>query len=205
MAEWIPTAEEILKKEFDIEVKHIRAETTFKDQFYTVKQKGSHIGEIYGYPYIIGAWCNDRLKVGALNKYDKSLKDQVCHYIGIAFDEPERYKRIKAQETKIVQYQSVLYDNKITEQMAFDICAEYELISPLYSYGAFRGGCWFCVKQCMPDLYSLWNDFPEYFSMLLEMEKDSRIPFKPNTTLPELAARFESGYIPKRRKKRDSQ
>lgn len=57
----------------------------------------------------------------------------------------------------------------------------------------------------MLDLYSLWKDSPEYFSMLLEMEKDSRIPFKPNTTLPELAARFESGYIPKRRKKRDGQ
>lgn len=200
MAEWIPCAEEILEKQFGIKVKHISAKTTFTEQFYKIKQKGKHIGEIYGFPYTIGAWCNSRLKVNPLSQYISSINDEVYQYIGIAYDEPERYQRLKQQETPKVKYGSVLYENQITEPMAFEICEKYNLVSPIYSDEVYRGGCWFCVKQCYADLYKLWKEYPDYFNMLLEMEKDSSITFKPNYTLKEFVEKFENGYIPKRRK-----
>lgn len=93
-----------------------------------------------------------------------------------------------------------MFENEITEKQAFEICKKYNLVSPVYSRGGFRGGCWFCVKQCMADLYELYKFYPDYFNMLLELEKDSFNTFKPNLTLMELKERFDNGYIPQRRK-----
>ena len=205
MAQWIPAAERILEKEFGIKVKHITAKKSFVEQFYTEKSKGKHMGEIYGFPYTLGAWCNSRLKLDPIAQYISSINDKVYQYVGIAYDEPDRYRRLKQNETNKIEYGSVLFDNQITEQMAFDICAEHNLVSPVYSSDSFRGGCWFCVKQCIADLYILWKDYPEYFEMLLQLEKDSPVSFKPNSTILEYARRFEHGYIPPRRKKRNEQ
>ena len=135
-----------------------------------------------------------------INTYISSIKENVHKYIGIAYDEQIRYERLKEKDTKKVTHSSVLYDYKITEQMAFDICREYDLISPIYSSGAYRGGCWFCVKQCVSDLYQLWRDYPNYYNMLLDLEKESPVSFRPNKTLSYYTKKFESGYIPKRRK-----
>lgn len=200
MAEWIPTAETILKEKFDISVKWLTAKVTFKEQFYKIKQKGKHIGDNYGFPYIVGSWCNSRLKVEVINDYINSLHDSVCEYVGIAFDEPLRYERLQKKSNNKISYRSVLFENRITEKQAFEICKEYGLVSPVYSRGGFRGGCWFCVKQCMADLYELYKFYPDYFNMLLKLEKDSFNTFKPNLTLLQLKERFDNGYIPQRRK-----
>lgn len=143
MAEWIPTAENILKEQFDINVKWLTAKVTFKEQFYKIKQKGNHIGDNYGFPYIVGAWCNSRLKVEVINDYIKSLNDSVCEYVGIAFDEPERMERLQVKSNGKISYRSVLFENEITEKQAFEICKKYNLVSPVYSRGGFRGGVGF--------------------------------------------------------------
>ena len=200
MAAWIKQAEEIIKDKLGITVRHLTAKAGFKDFFYTVKQKGNHVGNIYGYPYIVGAWCNSRLKVDVIKKYIASLNDDVCEYVGIAFDEPKRYERLIAKNTKKITYRSILYEQEITEAAAFEICKKYDLVSPVYDGGGFRGGCWFCVKQSIPDVYELWKNYPDYFTELKKLEKDSFNTFKPNTTLEQLEARFIAGYVPKRRK-----
>lgn len=200
MAEWIPTAERILKEQFGITVKHLTAKVTFKEQFYKVKQKGNHVGDNYGFPYVVGAWCNSRLKLEVINDYIKSLNDIVCEYVGLAFDEPIRFAKLLRKSNDRIFYRSILFEQLITEKQAFEICADYSLKSPVYSRGGFRGGCWFYVKQCLADLYELYKYYPAYFDKLLQLEKDSFNTFKPTTTLLELKKRFDSGYIPKRRK-----
>lgn len=81
------------------------------------------------------------------------------------------------------------------------ICKKYDLLSPMYGVdGIFRGGCWFCPKQCLADLHSLWKNYPDLWQKLRDMEPDSLNTFKPNCTLAKLQARFENGYIPKRKK-----
>ena len=83
--------------------------------------------------------------------------------------------------------------------MAFDICTPYNLISPIYNK-SFRGGCWFCVKQCMADLYDLWLNYNDYFLELKKLEDDSKNTFKSNITLKEIEQKFINGYKPTRRK-----
>lgn len=185
MAEFIPKAEKILKEKFNIEVKHITG-VTFKEQFYRIKKRGNHIGDNYGFPYIVGAWCNSRLKLEPIKKYLKQFDEPVIQYVGIAYDEPERYEKLN-HETHIAP----LYDLKITEKEAMEICREYDLLSPVYE-DSFRGGCWFCVKQSIKQLKYIYIYHFELWSILREMEKDSHNTFKTNYTLAQLEERFKN-------------
>lgn len=207
MAEWIPTAEKRLKKLFGITVDHAYSGVSFEEQFYKVKQKGNHVGDRYGFPFVVSAWCNAILKLGAISKYQAQFgKDEVTHFVGIAYDEPIRWERMKKKETARRKYRSLLVEQKLTEQDAFEICKRYDLLSPMYSVdGIYRGGCWFCPKQCLADLYSLWKNYREYFDILAEIEQVSVNTFRTEgITLKSLAERFADGYIPKRRKKRQT-
>lgn len=133
MAEFIPRAEKILKEKFDIEVKHLTAKKNFYEQFYTKKIKWKHEGDYYGFPYTLGAWCNSRLKIAPIRNYLSSIKEPVIQYVGIAYDEPERWERLD-HKTHIAP----LYDLKITEKEAMEICEKYGLLSPVYKT-SFRG------------------------------------------------------------------
>ena len=185
MASFITKAEKILKEKFNVEVTHLRG-VTFKEQFYKIKQRGKHIGDNYGFPYTIGAWCNDRLKMQPIKEYMRKQKEQIIQYVGIAYDEPERYERLN-HETHIAP----LYDLKITEKEAMEICKKYDLLSPIYKT-SFRGGCWFCPKQRLSQLKWLYEEHNDLWNTLKDMEKDSFNTFKPNTTLKDLEERFEN-------------
>ena len=185
MASFITKAEKILKEKFNVEVTHLRG-VTFKEQFYKIKQRGKHIGDNYGFPYTIGAWCNDRLKMQPIKEYMRKQKEQIIQYVGIAYDEPERYERLN-HETHIAP----LYDLKITEKEAMEICKKYDLLSPIYKT-SFRGGCWFCPKQRLSQLKWLYEEHNDLWNTLKDMEKDSLNTFKPNTTLKDLEERFEN-------------
>lgn len=207
MAEWIPKAEQILKDKFGIDVIHLTAKKNFIEQFYTVKNKGRHIGLRYGFPYTIGAWCNGRLKLDPINNFIKKIIREygaVTEYVGIASDEPKRLERYKKLETKNHKY-ITLADLEITELQAMDICSQYDLLSPKYQK-SFRGGCWFCPKQSMTDLWHLWKDYPQLFKLLEDIEPDSFNTFKPNgMTLAKIRQRFESGkFKPKTKIKQTS-
>ena len=201
LAEWIPEAERILKNKYGITVTHITAPKTFVEYFYTEKKKGKHIGDIYGYPYTVGAWCNSRLKMQVIERYIRSIQGEITQYVGIAFDEPERYVNLLNRQKNKNHCRSVLFEQGITEEKAFKICEKDDLVSPHYSMGGFRGGCWFCVKQSYADMYNLWTFYPDCFKILLDMEKDSQNTFFSNSSLSELETRFKAGYIPKRRHK----
>ena len=185
MASFITKAEKILKEKFNIEVTHLRG-VTFKEQFYKVKQRGKHIGDNYGFPYVIGAWCNSRLKMQPIKEYMRKQTDEIIQYVGIAYDEPERYERLN-HETHIAP----LYDLKITEKEAMEICKKYDLLSPIYKT-SFRGGCWFCPKQRLSQLKWLYQEHNDLWNTLRDMEKDSFNTFKPNTTLKDLEERFKN-------------
>ena len=210
MAEWIPTAEKRLKKLFGVTVDHAYSGVSFEEQFYKVKQKGNHVGDRYGFPVVIGAWCNSRLKLHVIRKYQAQFgNDDITHFVGIAHDEPKRWERMKAKETKNRKYRSLLVEQKLTEQDAFEICKKYDLLSPIYSVdGIYRGGCWFCPKQCNADLYSLWKNYPKLWKELENLEKvkgrRSSNKFKPDGNLSDYAKRFGAGYVPQRRKRHEN-
>lgn len=207
MAEWIPKAEARLKELFGVTVDHAYSGVSFTEEFFTIKKQGGRIGEIYGFPYTIGAWCNPKLKISVISRYLSQFSgERITQFVGIAYDEPKRWEKMLKKENSRKKYRSLLYEQGLTEIDAFTICERYDLLSPVYGKDdAYRGGCWFCPKQCYSDLYSLWRNYPELYLKLLELEPHSHNTFKPDTSLAALTSRFESGYIPKRRKQRTAQ
>lgn len=69
MVEFKEKADKIIKQRYGIEVEHFRADVTYEEQFYKMRfNKNLNADCIYGFPIVKGAWCNDRLKMGALRK-----------------------------------------------------------------------------------------------------------------------------------------
>jgi len=173
--EFINEARKILKERFDIDVIHLKAIKSYKEQFYTKKEKGKRVGQIYGFPVLIGAWCNGRLKLQVIAKHFVALKKQynVIQYIGIASDEEERIK----QKDNVIY---PLVDLGITEDMAKDICINNNLYSPLYNDDIHRDGCWFCNKASIKSLMDVYKNYPDYWKLLLELDRDSPYTFRAN-------------------------
>lgn len=184
--DFINEAEKILESKYDLKITHLRAKKSFLEQFMTVKQKGNHIGDIYGFPYIIGSWCNSKLKIEPIRVYLSKLKKEynIIQYIGIAYDEPNRYNRLDHTTHK-----APLVDLKYTEKMCFDLCKQNNLLSPIYNH-SWRDGCWFCPKQRLSQLKYLYKNQPSKWNELKRIEPLSHNTFKIGYTLTQLENRF---------------
>lgn len=183
MIEFKAKADKIIKERYGLTVEHIKPDYTYEEVFYKVitSPKSKNIGKIYGFPMIKGAWCNSRLKVSTLKKIDHNS----IAYIGIAVDEPQRYKVLNSTK------KSPLIDANWTEQMCYDWCLKNDFLSPIYQTSA-RGGCWFCHNQGVEQLRLLRRDYPEYWKLLLKWDRDSPIAFKPQLhTVDDYDKRFQ--------------
>lgn len=200
MAEWIPKAENILKDNYGVDVVHLSSSTTFCDIFYKKKIRGKHIGQNYGFPYLNTPWCNGELKMKPIKKFINDILkfEPVIEYIGIAKDELKRLERYKSLETKNHKY-ITLADFDIDELQAMNICKDNNLLSPKYTK-SFRGGCWFCNRQSLYDLWCLWFNYPDYFDRLIYLETGNYNNFRfQDKSLSEIKNMFEQGFIPKKR------
>lgn len=63
--------------------------------------------------------------------------------LGICYDEPERMHEGR---------HSILFENKITQRMAYDICKSNGMLSPLYELGVRRDGCFFCPNASRKEI-----------------------------------------------------
>lgn len=178
--------DELFKSRYGLVVEHIKADKTYIEQFYTIKKKSKNKqNQIYGFPYTLGAWCNGRLKLDVINKYKNNSQ---FWYIGYALDEknPKRQEKIK---NCINLNMYPLVKAQYTEQMCFDYVKKNGLLNPSYN-NSYRDGCWFCHNQRIEVLKELRNNYPDKWQMLLNLEQDSPVSFKPNVTLKQLEQRF---------------
>lgn len=177
MVEFKAKADEIIKKRYGIEVEHfwatkvdrvIRDKVSYADYFYQKMEAGKNTGKIKGFPMLRGNLCT-KLKLCAFPKYERGTVE----YIGIASDEPNRFHNL----TDIKR--SPLVEAGWTEEMCRKWCEDNDLLSPIYTT-ATRGGCWFCHNQSADQLRLLRKNYPEYWKLLLQWDKDSPVIFKPN-------------------------
>lgn len=143
----------------------VKSEKTYLDCFYHVVKKSSHperIGMMHGFPLAGKCLINRDLKTPPIRNYLKQYGKHI-QYVGIAKDEPIRLKRLKDNQV------SLLDKYNLTEQDAFDLAKEYNLLSPTYSF-AKRGGCWFCPNATLSELTNLYNNHYDLFAKLRDME-----------------------------------
>lgn len=96
-------------------------------------------GKIRAFP--LGGMCyaNRDIKSKAISAFLSTLKGQEYQqYIGIAIDEPKRLERMHNRKRQV----SLLERFNFTEKMAYKLCEEYDLLSPIYK-NSNRGGAGF--------------------------------------------------------------
>lgn len=148
--------------------KILHADLTYMDIFLRepTRRKRFGSGLKTGFPMSGRCQINKSVKVLPIKKFLKNFGEEFTQYIGIAVDEPIRLDRVVKSANQI----SLLQKYGYTEQMAFDLCKKYDLLSPIYGFSP-RGGCWFCpnAKDC--ELRHLRNNHKELWSKLLDLEE----------------------------------
>lgn len=154
-----------IEKEFGYKVKVLRSENTFMSEFHRVITRGKHKGMIRSFP--IGSMCciNRDCKVPPITKFYKEIKEPVTKYVGIAIDEDKRLKTLHKDKTKV----SLLEKYGYTEQMAYELCEQYGLLSPIYKFTK-RNGCWFCPNQRRCEIEHLYKYNNDLFMKLVELQ-----------------------------------
>ena len=108
-----------------------------------------------------------------------------AEYIGIAEDEPKRWKVLR--EGKLSPLKEIGWE----EDLCGLWCQYNDLLSPTYCDGC-RDGCWFCHNQGIEQLRILRRKHPKLWGMLLMWDKDSPIPFKADgRTVHDFDKRFQ--------------
>lgn len=159
-----------LFKSWGYKVKILHSDKTYLDCFYHVVLKSEkNKGKTQGFPRPKMCKINDRCKAKPLDRYFKGIEGYK-KYIGIAIDEPTRIERIVNSGNKV----SLLEKYGYTEQMAFDLCKKYDLLSPIYEF-APRGGCWFCPNARYAELKHLRTNHRNLWNKLLELENEPNL------------------------------
>lgn len=184
MVKFKKKADAIIKERWGIEVEHIRARDTYEDIFYKTKAKSrtKNNGNIYGWPWRNGPWCQSELKMPPIRKIERGN----IGYVGIAADEPNRFHSLSDVK------KSPLVEAGWTEAMCREWCEENDLLSPIYTDSA-RGGCWFCHNQPVNQLRLLRKNYPEYWALMLKWDTDSPVTFRADGhTVHDFERRFQS-------------
>ena len=176
----------ILELVYGLKVTVLRAKTNYKERLARPNTKGKHIGEPRGFPLRLGPWCNSELKMKPLRDYERGLSEAVHEYVGIAVDEPARLERV----LKTDNASAPLADFGITEEMAFKMCQEHYLLSPIYKTQK-RSGCWFCHNARLDEMRDLWRNYPELWEELRKLQAISPIKFTSRNSVFDLEERFK--------------
>lgn len=164
--EWVHNTAIPLFQSWGYEVEILRADKDYLDLFYHVVSK-SKIEERNGKyaGFLIGGMCkaNSALKTNPISEFYKGLSDNYINYVGITADETKRLERLN-DSNKV----SLLEKYGYTAQMAFDLCKEYGLISPIYDFSK-RGGCWFCPNAIIKEYANVKSKHPELWEYLHQL------------------------------------
>ncbi len=149
------------------ETKILRANKTYLDVFMAEPTKGKRkgLGLITGFPMMGACAINKPCKVKPIKDFFKTVDYEYTQYIGIAIDEPVRLDRVVKAQNQI----SLLQKYGYTEQMAFDLCKRYDVLSPIYKFSP-RNGCWFCPNMRDSQLKYLRSNHRDLWDKLLELE-----------------------------------
>ena len=141
-------------------------------------------------------WCGSScrwgtaLKTNAISKYKKSQNQPVIDYVGIAYDEPNRFERAK-QEGKFLP----LVDWKMTEKDCLEYCYSkgytWEENGVDLYWILDRVSCWCCRNKNLKELKMIYLFLPEYWDKLKYLEEIIKEPFKSNgKSIYDLEMRF---------------
>lgn len=157
------------ENELGVKFTILHAPKTYDDIFHHIIVRGPHKGEKRGFVWAGMCAANRECKVNPMQKYNKSLSPDTVSYVGIAVDEPKRLARLEGT-SKV----SLLDKYGYTEADALKLCADHDLLSPIYEHSR-RNGCWFCPNARDAELRHMITHHPEMFDRLIEWEHEDNV------------------------------
>jgi 3'-phosphoadenosine 5'-phosphosulfate sulfotransferase (PAPS reductase)/FAD synthetase len=153
-----------------------------------IKTKGKNKGKKgYGWCDMTMRWCTGEKK-SCIRKYMKNFKkEDIVNYQGIAYDERERINKNKFLPYR-VEYP--LVDWGITEKEALEYCYSKGFDWEGLYEKFHRVSCWCCPLSRISELRVLYNDFPELWEKLEEMDKKSFRKFRSDYSVKDLREKF---------------
>lgn len=141
-------------------------------------------------------WCGGTCRWGTtdklseIGKFKRNLHDDVTDYVGIAYDETERFTKAK-QSGKVMP----LVEWKMTEADCLRYCREHgcdwqEDGVDLYDI-LDRVSCWCCRNKNLKELRNMMVYLPQYWERLKELQSKIDIPFKGERTIEQLERKFK--------------
>lgn len=157
-------------KSWGYKVEILHSDKTYMDCFHHRTVRGKNVGMKKG--FVMSGHCDVQrdCKLRAIRNFWKSVEGKITQYIGIATDEPVRMERVVKTRNQV----SLLEKYGYTEQMAFDLCGKYNLLSPIYDF-APRGGCWFCPNARHAQLKYLRTNHRDLWDRLIELENEPNL------------------------------
>jgi len=152
-----------------------------------IKTKGKNKGKVgYGFPDFRIRWCT-ALKREAVNKVKKTIGGESIDFMGIAFDEQKRIQGYT--DKRLVRYP--LVEMGITEKEALQYCYDKG-----FDWGGLyekftRVSCWCCPMSKIGHLKILYNEFPQLWQELRDMDKKSYRRFRNDYSVAELEVKFK--------------
>lgn len=154
--------------------------------FYSTVRSAKYGEHIKGFPNTNHSWCKllkdqtdgryefKKANYREIEKYDEEIK--IVHYVGITADEKSRIERHINKPDMILPLVQIGWDEALcgleTKYM--------DMLSPTYSDGSLRDGCWFCHNQGLNQLRRLRKNYPELWAKLMKLDEDSPVTFKPD-------------------------
>lgn len=154
---------------YDTEILHDEYDylSLFHKKIYKSKNINRN-GLLTGFPISGACQLNSRCKMRPIRKFLKEHSNAI-EYVGIAIDEKQRLHNLKQRKGNKI---SLLEQFNYTEQMAYDLCKRYNLLSPIYLNGKNRrSGCWNCPNRSYEDFARLKAEHPEKWQALKDLSK----------------------------------
>lgn len=155
-------------------VKSKKSAVEVRDSVYFKSIYPTRNGKKYGITGFSRGQCNmTKSKTEAVRA---AIGDGRWQMIGYAADETKRLHRLGGQR------QSILATLGIYEADTFDLCRRYNLLSPLYSLGMERDGCFFCPSCAKREREYLHENHPELIALIYDLieQTDAPIEYMPN-------------------------
>lgn len=168
----------------DMEITIIKSEKTYEYYLGEHVKKNGQVG--YGHPDFRNRWCTQMLKKSVFAKYLKGKKD-VTEYHGIVFDEKHRTEN---NNEKNIRYPLVEWE--IIEREALQYCYDKGFDWGGLYENFMRVSCWCCPLSRIGELKTLYNEYPELWAKLEELDKKSFRRFRSDYSLQELKEKFQA-------------
>jgi hypothetical protein len=140
---------------------------TYWDYVHKISARGKNKGKPLGFPCFLKNKCYfmGLSKQKSLAEIDRKFNLRYDYMdLGIAFDEIERHSQLNEHK------RSILFEKKITEDMATEYCKKNGLYSPHYIHHK-RDGCTLCPQAKSTERIEWFKQYPEAFELVLELQQ----------------------------------